>query len=80
MDNNHYDYVSDFNQGVAIVVKNNKYGAILLGGREIIPPHYDYISPFNDGFADVILDGECSLLDLSGRICENKKAESLFLQ
>lgn len=40
-----YDYIGDFNQGVAIVVKNNLYGVILMGGYEIIAPSYDYISP-----------------------------------
>ena len=47
---NNYDFVGEFNQGVAIVIKDNLYGAVTIGGYEIIPPIYDYISPFNDGY------------------------------
>ena len=52
-----YDYIGEFNQGIAIVVKNNLYGAILVGGHEIIAPAYDYISPFKDGYAKAFLKG-----------------------
>ena len=67
---NRYDYIGEFYQGVAIVVKNNLYGAILMGGHEIIPPTYDYISAFKDGYAHAIKKGECKILDLSGRECK----------
>ncbi len=49
-----YDIVNDFHQGVAIVIKDNLYGAILMGGHEIIPTKYDYISSFNNGYEDAI--------------------------
>lgn len=65
-----YDYIGEFHQGVAIVVKDDKYGAILVGGHEIIAPSYDYISSFNDGYAQAIRKGECRILDLSGRECK----------
>lgn len=65
-----YDYIGEFHQGVAIVVKDSLYGAILMGGYEIILPIYDYISPFKDGYAQAIRKGECRILDLSGRECE----------
>lgn len=68
--NKKYDYIGIFNQGVAIVVKNNLYGAILVGGYEIISPAYDYISAFKDGYAHAIRKGECKILDLSGRECK----------
>lgn len=64
-----YDYIGKFHQGVAIVVKDSFYGAILMGGHEIIAPSYDYISPFKDGYAQAIRKGECKILDLSGREC-----------
>ena len=65
-----YDYVGNFNQGVAVVVRNGLYGVILMGGYEIIAPIYDYISPFKDGIAQAIRKGECKILDLSGRECK----------
>lgn len=68
--NNKYDYIGEFHQGVAIVVKDDKYGAILMGGHEIIAPAYDYISPFKDGYAQAIKKGDCKILDLSGGECK----------
>lgn len=67
---NKYDHIGEFYQGVAIVVKDNLYGAVLTGGYEIVPPIYDYISPFKDGYAQAIRKGECRILDLSGRECK----------
>lgn len=29
---NNYDFVGEFNQGVAIVIKDNLYGAVTIGG------------------------------------------------
>ena len=66
-----YDFVGEFHQGVAIVVKDNRYGVILEGEHEIISPSYDYISTFKDGFAKAIQNGECITINLSGRECVN---------
>lgn len=66
---NKYDWIGDYHQGVAIVVKKGKYGAILQGGYEIINPSYDYISPFRDGYADAIKSGFVFVLNLSGNMC-----------
>ncbi|MBM6890831.1 WG repeat-containing protein [Bacteroides caecigallinarum] len=74
-----YEYIGDFNQGVAIVVKNNLYGVILMGGNEIIAPSYDYISPFKDGYAQAIRKGECKILDLSGRECKQYEGKLIAI-
>lgn len=74
-----YDYIGDFNQGVAIVVKNNLYGVILMGGYEIIAPSYDYISPFKEGYAQAIRKGECKILDLSGRECKQYEGKLIAI-
>ena len=65
-----YDYIGEFHQGVAIVVKDDKYGAILVGGHEIIHPAYDYISPFKDGYAKAFLKGVFKILNLAGQECK----------
>ena len=70
-----YDYVGEYHQGVAIVVKDNKYGAILVGGHEIIPTTYDYISTFKDGYAQAIRNGECMIINLSGQKCVSSAME-----
>ena len=31
---NNYDFVGEFNQGVAIVIKDNLYGAVTIGGMK----------------------------------------------
>lgn len=65
-----YDFIGEFHQGVAIVVKDDKYGAILVGGHEIIHPAYDYISPFKDGYAKAFLKGVFKILNLAGQECK----------
>ena len=35
-----YDSVSEFKQGIAIVTKNGKFGAIMVGNKEIVKPIY----------------------------------------
>ncbi len=72
---NKYDWVGPFSQGVAIVVKDNKYGAILTSGHEIISPTYDYISPFINGFANAIKNRNCIMIDLSGSECKLYREE-----
>ena len=62
-----YDQVNNFYNGVATVIKDNRYGVILIGGLEVIPPIYDYISPFENGFATALKNGYCVHIDLSGR-------------
>ena len=46
-----YDEEPIFHQGVAIVMKNDKFGAIMVGGNEIIPPIYKALSAFENGIA-----------------------------
>ena len=62
-----YEIVSPFTNGIAIIRKNNLYGAILSGGKELIQPQYQYMSNFVDGYAKAIKNGRTITLDLSGR-------------
>lgn len=74
-----YDYIGEFNQGIAIVVKNNLYGAILAGGHEIIAPAYDYISPFKDGYTKAFLKGQFKILNLVGQECKIYKDKLIVI-
>lgn len=67
VETHNYDYISQFDNGIAIVRKNNLYGAILSGGRELIKPIYDYLSHFENGYSMAIKNGRTILVDLSGR-------------
>lgn len=52
-----YDYIGEFHQGVAIIIKNDKYGAVMVGGKEILPPIYDNINPTTNGFIQLLKKG-----------------------
>lgn len=52
-----YDYIGEFHQGVAIIIKNDKYGAVLVDGKEILPPIYDNINPTTNGFLQLLEKG-----------------------
>ena len=84
---NKYDKIFDYYQGIAIVEKNNKYGAIMVGGKEIIPPIYDELSNFDGGIARVkysykkqgeIITDERNI-NLSGQIEVLDNNEPVFL-
>ncbi len=45
------EVISEYKQGVAIVKKNNLFGAIRVGGKEIIKPIYEKLSDFDCGYA-----------------------------
>lgn len=84
---NKYDSISEFVQGVAIVRKGNKFGAIMVGGKELIRPVYDTISNFDNGIAQVkfkyIKNGktvvEVRNINLSGQIEITDGRFSFFL-
>lgn len=76
---NKYDQINDFNQGVAIVKRNGKYGAIIVGGREIIHPIYDALTDFDSGYANATYNGEERKVNLSGQIQVKRGDELIFL-
>ena len=74
-----YDWIGEFHQGVAIVKKNEMYGAIMIGGKEIFPPIYDHLSNFENGYATATYLGEDRTVNLSGQIQVRKGNELVFL-
>ena len=74
-----YDNEPVFVQGIAIVQKNGKYGAIVVGGKEIIPPIYDAMSEFENGIAIVEYKRNKRVINLSGQIQVTKGKEQVFL-
>ena len=77
--NEKYDWIGDYCQGVALVKKNGKYGAMMVGGREIIPPVYDALTDFEGGYATATYNGEDRTVNLSGQIQVQKGEELVFL-
>lgn len=76
---NKYDSIGEFHEGVAIVVKNGKYGAIMVGGKEIFPPIYDAFTDFENGLAKVKYEGKNRIVNLSGQVQVKKGKEYVFL-
>lgn len=74
-----YDWIGEFHQGVAIVGKNEKFGAIMVGGKEIVPPIYDALTEFTDGLAKVEYKGEERIVNLSGQIQVKKDNALVFI-
>lgn len=69
-----YDFISQFNEGVATTSINEKLGAIDIAGRELFPPKYDITREtrefyYNRGFAKINLEpmGKMLYIDKAGR-------------
>lgn len=78
-----YDIISTYNQGVAIISKQGKYGAIIVGNKIIVKPIYASLSPFDNGYAKARYfkgdDTDERVINLSGQISVEKENEKVFL-
>jgi hypothetical protein len=61
-----YDWVSDFNEGVAVVTQNNKFGYINKSGEVVIPFNYDEADGFKNGMAVVSKDEKYGIINRIG--------------
>ncbi len=62
----YYENASEFQNGVAVVQIDGKWGIINQKGIEIIPPKYDKIEKFEDGYAKVRIGRFSGLTNLKG--------------
>lgn len=66
-----YDYVGDFQDGMAIVYKGEKIGFIDKMGNEVIPCIYDFMEDadcsFHEGLAFVRQGDKCFFIDKEGK-------------
>lgn len=74
-----YDESPVFKQGIAIVRRYGKFGAVMVGGKEIVPPIYDDLSEFKDGYAVAKWNNEERVVNLSGQIRVLKGNKEIFL-
>ena len=61
-----YDYVRDFDEGLAAVKLKGKWGFIDKSGKVVVPIKYDDVEVFYEGLADVKLNGKYGFVDKSG--------------
>lgn len=73
---NLYSFISDFQEGIALVKYYNKYGFVDYTGLEVIPPQYDKAITFNDGLALVEKEdfGKKLLIDKTGQTIKDVSA------
>ena len=82
-----YDSISEFKQGIAIVTKNGKFGAIMVGNKEIVKPIYKELTEFENGFAKakfpIAIDGDSEdterIINMSGQIAVKQGNKDVFL-
>lgn len=82
-----YDSVSEFKQGIAIVTRNGKFGAIMVGNKEIVKPIYKELTEFENGYAKakfpIAIDGDSEnlerIINMSGQIAVKQGQKEVFL-
>jgi len=67
-----YDWISNFHNGLAIVKRSDKYGAIDLENQLRIPLKFEHLNPFFGSLTQGILNGGTVFVDLKGTIVDKK--------
>lgn len=57
-----------YQNNIAIIKKNNRWGLLTHQGVEIVPPKYDEIQAFENGFAQIKINSFHGVTDLKGNI------------
>ena len=58
--------IGKFNDGLAVIIDNGKFGYINTNGEITIPPQFDYASMFYNGFAEVEILGKSCFINSKG--------------
>ncbi|OGO88094.1 MAG: hypothetical protein A2Y24_07510 [Clostridiales bacterium GWE2_32_10] len=64
--NYNFDYLYIFIDGLALVLKDKKYGFINPYGQEVIPCIYENMEIFESDVARACIDGKCGLINRKG--------------
>ena len=64
---NTLQYIYKFNEGLAPIYQNNKWGFIDRNGVLKIQPVYDKVGKFEEGFANVMKNGKWFFIDTNGK-------------
>ncbi|MDR1706316.1 MAG: WG repeat-containing protein, partial [Clostridiales bacterium] len=57
-----------FREGLAPVIKDDKWGFIDKTGKVVVPLEYDQVYSFSEGLAPVIKDGKYGFIDKTGKV------------
>jgi len=67
-----------FNNGLAPVIENGKWGFINTSGDVVVPLRYNYVQPFKEGLAKFIENDKHGFLDKNGNVAIEPTFESLL--
>lgn len=65
--NTEYNDARDFSEGLAPVMRDNKWTYVDTSGKELMPVSLEYAGPFNKGLALVMTDGLYGIIDKRGK-------------
>ena len=63
-----YDEIRDFQEGLAKVLRHNKWGFINQEGYEVIPCLYEWVSDFQEDLALIFQNDKFGVIDKEGKI------------
>ena len=63
-----WDEAWDFDEGIALVKKNDCYGAIDTAGKQVTPCQWDEVIIFSEGYAEVSKGGKSGCIDKFGNL------------
>jgi WG containing repeat len=63
-----FDGAANFQEGYAVVMVGDRFGAITLQGEYAVPPKYDYVWDFTEGFARVLVGEKVGFVNGRGDI------------
>lgn len=64
----YYEKATEFNNGIAVVKMDDKWGIINRNGITLVRPKYSKITAFEDGYAKVEIDGFNGLSSIDGKM------------
>ena len=58
----------DFSEGLAVMVREGKYGFMDKTGKEVITCQYEFATNFKDGYAAVKRNNKCGIIGKNGDV------------
>lgn len=63
-----FEFISSFNEGLAVINKSGRFGFINRKGEVVIPANYTYAKDFNEGLAAVEVEGKFGFINPFGKL------------
>ena len=75
---NIYEDAGEFSNGLAVVKKGGKYGAINTWGKEVIPFEYTELNPFTEKVTSFKRGDKVGIIDINGKVLCEKDYEKIY--